>query len=392
MASRLSRYWPWHRRRLRQRNAARTFSLRRRIDELEAKLHGLERVLDSLDEAVIAVDRAGLVVHVNDAAVELLGIDPQRAVGNHMFAAVPSQPVCDALEDVVRSRVPSDMLPLQREAVVEREDAESLQITIAVRPLRVRGRGSGEDASEGAIAVVQDVTELRRLERARADFFANVSHELKTPVTAIRGIVETLLDDPAMDPPVRDRFLRKAVGQSDRLSTLVGDILALSRLESDPGALERVPVDVMHVVSEVLAAAVDTAASRSVRLEHQHSGSPATVIGDEEALRQAVANLVDNAVVHSPAGSTVQVAVVGGVDDVTLDVVDTGVGIPEADLERVFERFYRVDAARSRERGGTGIGLSIVKHVALAHGGQVTVSSELGLGSTFSLRLPAGGS
>ena len=362
----------------------RTWVLEQRVQELEGRVRDLGRILRSMGEGVLAVDRSGIVVHANPAAEELLGLDRASCLGSHMFVAVPHPSACDALEEVMRGEK-----RVLRELVVERPEGELL-LTLSCRALRKVGVEVGEP--EGAIMVVRDVTDLRRLERARQDFFGNVSHELKTPVTAIRGAIETILDDEDMPAEVHDRFLDGARRHTVRLSALVTDLLALARLEGDPRALQVEPVDLAGVVGEVLVAAEDTATPRQIVLElgiETAEGAPAfTIDGDEEAIRQAVSNLVDNAIAHSRDGEAVRVALARHGDVVELQVRDTGTGIPADALERVFERFYRVDAARSRERGGTGIGLSIVKHVAQAHGGSVSVASRVDEGSTFSLRLP----
>ncbi len=364
----------------------RTWMLEQRVAELERERQDLGRILRGLGEGVVAVDRSGIVVHANPAAQSMLGIDGNTSLGSHMFVAIPHHGVCDLIEDVMRGEEGK----LVRELVIEGPAGGDAVLMVSVRPLRKAGQEAGEP--EGAIAVVRDVTELRRLERARQDFFGNVSHELKTPVTAIRGAIETIIDDPEMGDDDRARFLENASRHSMRLSALVTDLLALARLEEGPGALEHTEVDVATLVGEVLAAAETSAARREIVLElgvESVEGAPTfTVQGDEEALRQAIGNLVDNAVAHSEDGGSVRVGLAREGDVVRIAVHDHGSGIPEDAVERVFERFYRVDAARSRARGGTGIGLSIVKHVAQAHGGSVTVSSVLGEGSTFTLAVP----
>lgn len=362
----------------------RTWMLERRIDELERERQDLGRILRGLGEGVLAVDRAGIVVHANPAAIALLELDPDSCLGSHMFIAVPHHEACELIEDVMRGEG-----RLVRELVIDRPEGDTV-LVLAVRPLRKAEDDDGEP--EGAIVVVRDVTELRRLERARQDFFGNVSHELKTPVTAIRGAVETILDDPQMPDEVRVRFLDGARRHAVRLGALVTDLLALARLEGDPRALQRSSVDVEVLVSEVLAAAAGAAQQRGVLLVpvavHDGDAGRCRVDADEEAIRQALSNLVDNAIAHSDADDEVRVQLQRDGAVLEARVIDEGAGIPAEALERVFERFYRVDAARSRARGGTGIGLSIVKHVAQAHGGTVSVRSESGEGSTFTLRLP----
>ena len=358
----------------------RTWPLEQRVQELERERQDLLRILRGLGEGVVAVDRAGIVIHANPTAIELLRLDAATCLGNHMFVAVPEPAMCDLLEDVMRGEG-----RLTRELVIERPEGDTV-LAVAVRSLR---RSTDDEEPEGAIAVVRDVTELRRLGRARQDFFSNVSHELKTPVTAILGAIETILDDPAMPADTRDRFLDGARSHTLRLGRLVTDLLELARYERGPRALEFAPVELTALVAQALDALAPAAAPRSIALEASTSdGDPFVVDADAEAIRVALDNLVDNAIAHSEDGSTVRVVLTRDASTIRIDVVDDGTGIPIDALDRVFERFYRADADRSRARGGTGIGLSIVKHVAQAHGGSVSATSEPGVGSTFSLVLP----
>jgi two-component system phosphate regulon sensor histidine kinase PhoR len=217
---------------------------------------------------------------------------------------------------------------------------------------------------------------------------SNASHELKTPITAIRGLVETLIDDDNIGPSKRERFLTKIRNQSLNLSSIVTDLLALSRLESERGAPEEFPVDLREAVSSEADALSPSSEQKGVVLEVDLPDTPIEVLGDEEALCQVVRNLLDNALKYTPNGGRVDVRVRRDGDEAVLEVQDTGIGIEPADQDRIFERFYRVDKARSRELGGTGLGLSIVKHIVLTHGGHVSVESVPGKGSTFRVSLP----
>jgi two-component system phosphate regulon sensor histidine kinase PhoR len=367
-----------------------TWQLEQRIQVLERERADLRRILRGLGQGVLAVDHAGVLVHANPAAVSMLGIDADTCLGSHMYVAVPHVEASDALESVLRDD--GHRPRLTRELTIDGEDGQPQQLVLTVRPLRPAG--ARDDAPpEGAIAVVTDVTELRRLERARQDFFTNVSHELKTPITVIRGVLETVNDDSDMPREVRERFLGDANRHALRLAALVTDLLALARLEGDAGALERIDLDLGALTCEVVAAARSAATTLGVDLQvtpaNAEQAAAMHVVGDEEAIRQALSNLIDNAIAHSTDGDTVTVTVSHTDGMVELSVTDSGPGIPAELHDRIFERFYRVDTARSRARGGTGIGLSIVKHVAHAHGGTVSVISEPGSGSTFLLRLPA---
>jgi signal transduction histidine kinase len=222
----------------------------------------------------------------------------------------------------------------------------------------------------------------------RRDFVGNVSHELKTPVTVIRGLVETLVDDPELEPPLLQRFLGKIDRQSERLLNLVTDLLSLSRLESEEVPLELSPLDVGDVLEESLRLIEPAAEAKRISLTADWPEEPLLVDGDDEALRQAVSNLLDNAVKYSPEGSRVTLRAREDDGQVVIEVADEGPGIEPRHHERLFERFYRVDAARSRELGGTGLGLAIVKHTALALGGEVAFESKPGEGSTFRITLP----
>jgi two-component system phosphate regulon sensor histidine kinase PhoR len=238
--------------------------------------------------------------------------------------------------------------------------------------------------------VLHDVTELRRLENVRREFVANVSHELKTPVTAIKGFVETLRDGALDDRPQAERFLDIVARHAERLQAIIEDLLSLSRLEQEEGALDLPHLDT--ALTDVLQSAVQDCA---VKAEARQMAVNVTCSPGLRArinaplIEQAIVNLLDNAINYSKAGSTVWVEAAEEGADIILQVRDQGIGIPQQHLPRLFERFYRVDKARSREHGGTGLGLAIVKHIALVHGGRVSVSSAVGKGSTFTIYLPA---
>lgn len=238
-----------------------------------------------------------------------------------------------------------------------------------------------------SLILVEDMTLQRRNEASRRDFSANVSHELKTPVGAIRLLAETIAEDPS-DAQTVAHFAPKLLRESERLSNLVQDIIDLSRLEAPDPLASPSLVDIDEVVAQALERESVTAQGARIELLGPPSASAALVWGDAGMLVTAIRNLVDNAIRYSPPGTRVSVGVERGDDLVSIAVVDSGIGICEEDQKRVFERFYRVDPARSRNTGGTGLGLSIVKHIASDHGGTVTLWSKPGRGSTFTLVLP----
>ena len=240
----------------------------------------------------------------------------------------------------------------------------------------------------GAVLVLHDVTDLRRLEAIRREFVANVSHELKTPITAIRGMVETVLDDEGMDPIFRHRFLVRIREQSFRLSELVTDLLTLSRIESEALVGEMAVLDLRGPIRQSLDALQPLADGKDIRVSVDLPDEPVPVLGEAEALRLVFGNLLENAIEFTPAGRRVSLRLAVAERDAIAEVVDEGIGIEPKHVDRIFQRFYRVDQARARELGGTGLGLSIVRHVCIAHRGEVQVDSRPGVGSTFRVRLP----
>jgi two-component system sensor histidine kinase SenX3 len=319
----------------------------------------LRAALDLVEEGVVVCDSAGQTVFRNAAAESHLGVTSN--------AILAEQAIGDALQRALRGE-PS-------ERTLELFSPSPRRLIIRASPL-----------AAGAVAIVQDASDRHRLEAIRRDFVANVSHELKTPVGALSLLAETL--DGEDDPEVVERLARRVAAEAERLGRIIDDLLDLSRIEANESPRrELVPLPV--IVGQAVELLRPVAASSDVRLEVDAPPGHLAVPGDRRDLVSAVSNLVDNAIKYSERGSLVQVRVVVAEDAVEIAVIDQGVGIPARDLERIFERFYRVDRARSRLTGGTGLGLSIVRHVAVNHSGSVRVESREGEGSTFTLRLPA---
>ncbi|MEE9311942.1 MAG: ATP-binding protein, partial [Planctomycetota bacterium] len=244
------------------------------------------------------------------------------------------------------------------------------------------------DGLQQSVILVSDATEDQKLLEMRQDFVANVSHELKTPLTSISAYVDTLLDGAADDEAVRRPFMLKIQSNTTRLTKLVSDILNISRLESGTGDESRHNIDLNLFAEALLERQRDKADAKHIKLHFKAADMPAIAFGNEEDLTEAVENLIVNAISYTPENGDVTVEVESNNNGLELSVSDTGVGIPEESLARVFERFFRVDKARSRALGGTGLGLAIVKHVAIKHGGKVEATSEEGKGSTFKITLP----
>lgn len=314
-----------------------------------------------------------------------LGVVISNADGEVVLRNAPATFGTGALHaDVLVDEAVDAMLGLARRGESGRRVLELFGPPARVVVVRAEALGDGS-----AVATIEDVTERSRLDAVRTDFVANVSHELKTPVGAIAILAEALVDE--TDLEVVRRFASKMVAESHRVGRTIDDLLELSRIELG-GEMIRQPVDLSRVIAEAVDRVDAMAAQRGITIEKDGS-EPATVEGDVRQLVSAVGNLVENAVKYSDDGAIVRVATTCSEGEVTVTVTDVGVGIPARDLDRVFERFYRVDRARSRDTGGTGLGLAIVRHVATNHGGTVTVTSREGEGSCFTLVLPteAGG-
>jgi two-component system sensor histidine kinase SenX3 len=319
---------------------------------------------------VLSVLRSSAVV-VDDGDVVLKASAPAYAMGLVRATGL----VSDELAELVR-QVRRDGQIRETEIHMARAGMSPRHVTARVAPL----------GSRLVLALVEDRTRERRVEAVRRDFVANVSHELKTPVGAIHLLAEAV-GDAADDPEAVRRFAGRMIKESDRLARLVQQVIELSRLQGD----DPLEAPMVVPVDEVITAAVDTSAidAASRRIQIVTGGAPdLEVFGNEEQVTAAVANLVANAVSYSEPDSTVLVTTKAGESTVEISVVDQGIGIPTDEIDRIFERFYRVDPARHRSTGGTGLGLSIVKHVAATHGGDVRVWSVEGQGSTFTLTLP----
>jgi two-component system phosphate regulon sensor histidine kinase PhoR len=331
-------------------------------------------------EGVLAIDARQRIVSINHGAAELLGLDPAKSLRR-------------PLQEMVRNP------DLRRFALLAIDCREPVEDDLVIRgardrTIRLRGTALRDVSGEGgAVIVLNDVTDIQRLENVRRDFVANVSHELKTPVASIKGFVETLLDGAADDPADNRRFLEIVARQAERLEAIIEDLLALSRIEQSEGA-GNLPLERVHMLAVLSAAVADCrprARDRGVTIDVECDGLLEADV-NPALLEQAVINLVDNAIKYSDSGDTIWVSTTVDHADgpaVRIVVRDEGCGIDAEHLPRLFERFYRVDKARSRKLGGTGLGLSIVKHIVQAHGGSIAVESTPGVGSTFTIELPA---
>ena len=342
----------------------------------------LETVFSSMVESVIALDCQEQIISINRAAAILLGVRREDAQGRFIQEVLRNVPLQEQVQCILANREASE------NEIVFQDQAGDKYLQTRVVELH-----DGKGVGVGVLIVINDVTNLRRLERVRRDFVANVSHELRTPITSIRGYVETLLDGALDSPADSVRFLEIVLRQSDRLTAIIDDLLALSRIEQQ--SEDHSIAKAAGLLGPVLAAAVQTSKiSAEQRGVHLAMACPddLMVVMNETLLEQAVVNLLINAVTYSKPGDTVHLAAattgMAGAGKVKISVTDSGCGIAKEHLPRLFERFYRSDKARSRDGGGTGLGLAIVKHIVQAHDGTVEVASVEGKGSEFSLILP----
>lgn len=348
---------------------------------LEHDREQLRAILSGMVEGVIAIDDRRRVLFANDRAGQLLEFDPRKAV-NEQLAGVTRLAAFHAV--VEKGLAASE--PHREEFAVAGPAPRHLVVYVS----RFPGYGM-----PGAVVVIDDTTDVRQAERMRQDFVANASHELKTPLAVIKSSVETLIDGAAEDPEARAGFLDQVAREADRLADLIKDMLSLSKIESGTLGLEPRGVELGKAITDCVERHHPRADAKTLTMvEKPPTDVPADVAAwaDPDALRQVMDNLVDNAIKYTPNGGRITVRWGATADTVSFEVEDTGVGIPEADVNRVFERFYRVDKARDRAQGSTGLGLSIVKHLVQAMRGQVRVNSKLGKGTTFRVTLPRAGS
>lgn len=377
---------------------------RRKLAQLMRERDELILLIESVGEAIIQTGPDGRLVRANRAARKMLGL-PTNARGTPVSSLVRHPALLARLEASLRGEI-----------------AGPEEIAFGDRRIRIvtRALGGGETFAEGrhgTVSILADVTEFRRLEEVRRDFVANASHELKTPLTSIRGYVETLLaDDPP--PEIRHQFLQTVHQNAERLQQIIEDLLDLSRLESGRWSPDLVDLDPVMIAAEAWQAIVQNRGEPAIEFRID-APVQTTVLGDPVGLRQIFSNLFDNSIRYTPEGGSITVSVMpivetdGGSGEagagrrragdrvepretgegiikwVTIAVTDTGAGISQEAVSRIFERFYRIDPARARAEGGTGLGLAIVKHLVESMGGDVSASSEIGKGTTIRFRLPA---
>lgn len=338
----------------------------------EMQRERLLTLIENMGSGLILIDDKGYVTLTNRTYIELFDKSTKEEVqGKSFLDVIDSDEIIDVINDVFMT-----VQKVKRQVTVP--------IGIYMKSFDVFGVPiiSGKNEWKGIVVVFHDITELKKLEKVRKDFVANVSHELKTPVTSIKGFAETLLDGALNDPEALQTFLEIIYKESDRLQTIISDLLELSKIEDEGFTLNVSKVDVHQLLQEICKVLQNRAESKDISLQIDQSRS-LFVEGDEMRMKQIFVNLIANAINYTPPGGQVQIRFEEEADWVKVTVQDTGIGIEKTEIPRIFERFYRVDKDRSRNSGGTGLGLAIVKHLVEAHHGSIVVDSEIGKGSSF---------
>ncbi len=348
-----------------------------RVFKQKTRNQALNTVINHMQNGILAVDDKLNIILVTPAAKHLLNI-----VGSS-----EGLPISMASKDVSLDRVLTDAM--HQDGVYTNEVAARSAVGRGHVPLRLYVSPMMKDGKAvGAVALVEDITELRRLEQVRTDFSVNVSHELKTPLTSIKGFVETLQEGAIDNPEMAKKFLRIIMLEADRLTRLINDILSISKLESGKDEVPNQKIRLEKMAQDVCDMLEIQASEKNVTIHPPQVSEPSIVMGNPDRVEQMLINLVENAVKYNREGGSVTVSIHNSEDSVNVSIADTGIGIAEENLPRLFERFYRVDKGRSRSMGGTGLGLAIVKHLIRTMGGQIEVQSRLGEGTEFLITLP----
>lgn len=352
-------------------------SLQEKIRTADTEKRKLESLFSGMSEGVMVLDAENRIESVNRGMEEMTGLPRGEVIGKTLLEAFRNIGLHDALE-----RFREKKETVYEEIGLGDDRSVVMDATISA----IQGEGGGERKT---MLVFHDVTRLKKLERVRTDFVANVTHEIRTPLTAIIGFAETLQQGAVDDRGKALEFLRTIRENAERLNRLVDDLLTLSGLELGEAKLHLEGVRIEEALDQVLAVVETRAAEKGLAIRKEIAGKLPLILADRDRLAQILINILDNAIKFTPVGGTIAIAASPGEEDfLTVRIADTGVGIPKGEIPRLGERFYRADKTRSREPGGTGLGLSIVKHLMMAHGGRVIIDSTLGHGTTVSLHFP----
>lgn len=346
-----------------------------KMQEISGEKNKVEAIVTSIGDAVIAVNKERRIILFNLAAERIFGIKEDLVLDKSVIQITKNYKLDELVE-----------LSLEKNEIVT-EELEMLVPEQRVFRVQIAPIEGIKESTVGVVAVLRDITDIRRLEEMRKEFVGNVSHELKTPLTSIKGYVETLLDSEP-DKQVTRSFLSIIREEANRLQRLIEDLLSLSRLESKFEYSSKEQVDMIKVINDTIFLLGEKARRKSIILEADLPVSLPLLKANRDQMSRLMINLVDNAIKYTPDAGRVKARAYNEDEKLILEVEDTGLGIPEKDLPRIFERFYRVDKARSRKLGGTGLGLSIIKHIIEEHQGEISVESKIGEGSKFIVELP----
>ncbi len=354
-------------------------NLEHMVIEHEVQKDRLMTLIENMGSGLLFIDSKGYITLTNRTFKEVFQVKDETFLNKLYLDVIPYQDICYLIEEVF---------------MTEKKVRKQMQLMFSMtkKHFEVYGAPIISQGNEwkGIVLVFHDITELKKLEQIRKDFVANVSHELKTPITSIKGFAETLLDGALNDPKTLKSFLSIILNESERLQTLINDLLELSKIEQHNFRLTIENIDLVKIVSESIEILSDKANRKDIQI-HIHSDEPTLRMkGDPRRLKQIFINIIDNAITYTPNQGDIKIRLNDLQDKVRVTITDTGIGISKEEIPRIFERFYRVDRARSRESGGTGLGLAIVKHLMEAHHGYISVESEIGKGTSFHLTFPKG--
>lgn len=336
----------------------------------------LSALIENMGSGLLLINSKGHINLINRTFIEIFRVEKQNYLNRLYYHVIEHKEISDMIEEIF---------------MTEHKAKKQMHLPIGIerRYFEVYGvpiLGTNEEW-KGILLVFHDITEIKKLEQVRKDFVANVSHELKTPVTSIKGFTETLLDGAKEDKETLEHFLRIILEESDRLQSLILDLLELSKIEQQGYTLAIRDVNMNQLLEEMLPILCQKAEEKEIELILEPLEKEITIDGDYYRLKQIFINLISNAISYSLQGGRVTISMKEGLNSVAVSISDTGIGIAQEEIPRIFERFYRVDKARSRNSGGTGLGLAIVKHLVEAHKGKISVESKLGKGTTFTIEL-----
>ncbi len=357
-------------------------ALARNLSELtiqeQIQAEQLSTVIDNSESGLVLIDEKGYIHLVNRKFISMFGKEPKDYVGYLYYNVLENEQIHHTVQETfLYEKNIKHLFSLENDQSVEKQYLEIVGAPIFNERNMLRG----------AVLVIYDITEFKNLEVMRKDFVANVSHELKTPITSIKGFSETLLDGAGEDEATRNEFLKIINDESERIQFLIDDLLILSKLEKDEFVLEYSQLDTDKLVEEIKPIIAQQASQKQLQFKCENIVKT-KFEADEEKVKQVLINLLANAINYTAKEGTIELSVEESDEFILFKVADSGIGISSEALPRIFERFYRVDKARSRDTGGTGLGLAIVKHIVEVHQGEISVDSELGVGTTFEIKLP----